>query len=80
MQFFFFCLGVAHGLAVGSFFQARYYSEVRDKHVLRPLMYLEERDVGAFASRMGFPILPCTLCGSEPDAHRAKVGAATFVV
>jgi hypothetical protein len=36
-------------------------------------MYLAERDIGAFATQMGFPILPCTLCGSQPDAHRAKV-------
>jgi tRNA 2-thiocytidine biosynthesis protein TtcA len=59
--------------AYSSSLQARYYSEVRDKHVLRPLMYLAERDIGAFATQMGFPILPCTLCGSQPDAHRAKV-------
>lgn len=52
---------------------ARYYSEVRDTHVLRPLMYCQEGDIAAFAEAMAFPILPCTLCGTQPDAHRAKV-------
>lgn len=52
---------------------ARYYSDSRDKHVLRPLIYCEEADIAAFAAYEGFPILPCSLCGTQPDAQRAKV-------
>lgn len=52
---------------------ARYYSDSRSKHVLRPLIYCEEADIAAFAEHKGFPILPCTLCGTQPDAQRAKV-------
>mmetsp|Transcript_16603 Transcript_16603/g.30202 ORF Transcript_16603/g.30202 Transcript_16603/m.30202 type:complete len:426 (-) Transcript_16603:47-1324(-) len=52
---------------------ARYYSESRDMHVLRPLMGSIESDIQAYAVEMNFPILPCTLCGSQPDLHRGKV-------
>ncbi len=52
---------------------ARYYSESREKHVLRPLIYAAEADIASFAAGEGFPILPCTLCGTQPDAQRAKV-------
>ena len=52
---------------------ARYYSDARHKHVLRPLIFCEEADIAAFAAYEGFPILPCTLCGTQPDAQRAKM-------
>eukprot|EP00961_Rhodomonas_salina_P063360 851525-Rhodomonas_salina.4 len=51
---------------------ARYYSSSRNAHVLRPLIYCEEADIAAFASAMRFPILPCTLCGSQPNMQRAR--------
>lgn len=52
---------------------ARYYSHERDVHVIRPLMSSLEDDVAAFAKAKAFPILPCNLCGTQPDAQRAKV-------
>ena len=52
---------------------ARYFSTDRDMHVIRPLIYCEEDEIRTFAEAMDFPILPCNLCGSQPDAHRAKV-------
>ena len=52
---------------------ARYYSNFRDMHVIRPLMTCLENDIRDYASAMEFPILPCNLCGSQPDAHRAKM-------
>lgn len=52
---------------------ARYYSTERDMHVIRPLMTCLEDDIREYASAMEFPILPCNLCGSQPDAHRAKM-------
>lgn len=52
---------------------ARYHSEARGLGVIRPLIGCFEADIGAYAQAMGFPILPCTLCGTQPDAQRAKV-------
>lgn len=53
---------------------ARYYSTSRDIHVIRPLMGSLEDDIEKFAKAMDFPILPCNLCGTQPQAQRAKVG------
>lgn len=52
---------------------ARYYSDARDAHVMRPLITCLEEDIAAFATMMKFPILPCNLCGSQPDLQRGKV-------
>jgi Predicted ATPase of the PP-loop superfamily implicated in cell cycle control len=52
---------------------ARYYSTERNIHVIRPLMGSLERDIASFAGAKKFPILPCNLCGTQPDAQRAKV-------
>lgn len=59
---------------------ARYYSTQRDIHVIRPLMGSLEEDIESFAKSMDFPILPCNLCGSQPEAQRAKVRDRKSVV
>src|SRR6185369_5509059 len=33
--------------------------------VIRPLAYVRERDLSAYAAVMAFPLIPCTLCGSQ---------------
>lgn len=43
--------------------------------VIRPLIECAEADVAAFAKLEGFPILPCTLCGSQADSRRDAMGA-----
>jgi tRNA 2-thiocytidine biosynthesis protein TtcA len=43
--------------------------------VIRPLCYAAEADIAAFAERMAFPIVPCDLCGSQPNLRRRRVKA-----
>ena len=41
--------------------------------VVRPLAYAAEEDIAAFAQAMRFPIVPCDLCGSQPNLRRRRV-------
>ncbi len=43
--------------------------------VIRPLAYVEERDLAAYAKLRGFPIIPCDLCGSQDQLQRKQVKA-----
>jgi tRNA 2-thiocytidine biosynthesis protein TtcA len=43
--------------------------------VIRPLAYVPEVDLEAWAGVRGFPIIPCDLCGSQPNLQRQQVKA-----
>ena len=44
------------------------------KHVVvRPLAYVEEADLEAYAEYKRFPIIPCDLCGSQDNLQRQQV-------
>jgi tRNA 2-thiocytidine biosynthesis protein TtcA len=43
--------------------------------VIRPLVYAAEEDIAAFAALKGFPIVPCDVCGAQPQLRRTRVKA-----
>ncbi|HUE48451.1 MAG TPA: tRNA 2-thiocytidine(32) synthetase TtcA [Steroidobacteraceae bacterium] len=41
--------------------------------VIRPLAYVAERDIERYAHGRAFPLIPCTLCGSQDNMQRLAV-------
>ena len=43
--------------------------------VIRPLAYCNEKDLIEWARIREFPVIPCNLCGSQPNLQRQQIGA-----
>lgn len=48
-------------------------SDDRQNVVIRPLAYCKEKDLARYAEAMGFPIIPCNLCGSQDNLQRQEI-------
>ena len=49
-------------------------SDRGDHIVIRPLAYVTEADLARWAELQQFPIIPCTLCGSQDNLQRQQIG------
>ncbi|MFN4171640.1 MAG: tRNA 2-thiocytidine(32) synthetase TtcA [Pseudorhodobacter sp.] len=50
-------------------------NEEGDLFVCRPLSFVAEADCDRFTRAMGYPVIPCDLCGSQDGLQRAQVKA-----
>jgi tRNA 2-thiocytidine biosynthesis protein TtcA len=41
--------------------------------VIRPLAYVSEREIARYARGRAFPLIPCDLCGTQPNLQRAVI-------
>ena len=49
-------------------------SDRGDHLIIRPLAYVAEDDLARWAQIQQFPIIPCTLCGSQENLQRKQIG------
>lgn len=53
----------------------KYVTDDQELMVLRPLAFCKEKDIEEYASFRQFPIIPCNLCGSQPNMQRQIIKA-----
>lgn len=54
---------------------AKLHSDDGQHIVIRPLAYVKEVDLIRYAEVKQFPIIPCNLCGTQPNLKRAEMKA-----
>lgn len=52
---------------------AKFLTDDKKHIVIRPLANTREKDILKYASYRNFPIIPCNLCGSQPNLQRNLV-------
>lgn len=67
-----FFLNLFHGSRLATM-PPKLVNEEGDLFVLRPLAHVAEEDTAKFAAGMGYPIIPCDLCGSQDGLQRQQV-------
>ena len=67
-----FFLNLFHGGALKSM-PPKLLSDDKQNMLIRPLAYVEEKDIIEYADLKGFPIIPCNLCGSQTNLQRAII-------
>lgn len=54
---------------------AKFKADNGENIVIRPLAYCREKDIQLYSNLRQFPIIPCTLCGSQPNMQRKIIKA-----
>ncbi|PIE08651.1 MAG: tRNA 2-thiocytidine(32) synthetase TtcA [Rhodobacterales bacterium] len=69
-----FFLNLFHGSRLATM-PPKLLNEEGDLFVYRPLAFVAEADCARFATAMGYPIVPCGLCGSQDGLQRQQIKA-----
>lgn len=67
-----FFLNLFHGGTLKSM-PPKLLSDDKQNMLIRPLAYVEEKDIIEYARLKEFPIIPCNLCGSQTNLQRAII-------
>ncbi|MAE39640.1 MAG: tRNA 2-thiocytidine(32) synthetase TtcA [Psychrobacter sp.] len=67
-----FFLNLFHGGALKSM-PPKLLSDDKQNVLIRPLAYVQEKDIIDYAALKEFPIIPCNLCGSQTNLQRAII-------
>ena len=67
-------LNMFHGGSIKTM-PAKLHADNGRNIVIRPLAYCREKDIAAHAVVKNYPIIPCTLCGSQPNLQRQNMKA-----
>lgn len=67
-------LNLFHGGSIKTM-PAKLHADNGKNTVIRPLVYCRESDIQSFSDAQDYPIIPCNLCGSQPNLQRQAMKA-----